>query len=164
MEENTATNAEEMPEGAQEMAISPEDELMYAAIEEAARRIFEETDFALVGVIETIGAGRDVVEIGAEAEAEALAVARRAIAERDAVAFAMVGLGSAEAAEVSEATGEEGDTEEIPVLVVYRQGSDDAQVELFIAPFSVGPDEDGDDGMEIGELESQGFLPESWLG
>lgn len=146
------------------MSISHEDELMYAAIEEVARRIFEETDFALVGVIETAGGGRDTVEIGAEEEAEVLAKARAAIAERDALGFAMVGLGSAEAAEISEATGEAGETEEIPVLVVYRQGSGDAQVELFIAPFSVGPDEDGDDGMEIGELESQGFLPESWLG
>ncbi len=153
------------------MEISPEDELMYAAIEEVARRVFEEEDFALVGVLETADGERHTIEIGAEAEAEALAAAKKAVRDHDAVAFAVVGLGSAEASEVGEAEGgSQGGTEEIPVLVVYRQGSGDAQVELFIAPFSVGTlesDEDGDEGeegMEIGELEPQGFLPESWLG
>lgn len=157
----------------EETAIEPEDEIMYAAIEETARRVFAEDDFSLVGVVQDAKGERQVFEIGPDAEAEAMAKARREVVARNARAFAVIGLGSmeiedeeGEEATEGEAAGEVAGQEagEVPVLVVYRQGSGDAQVEVYVAPFSVGPDEDGDDSMEIGELESHGVLPESWLG
>lgn len=148
----------------EEMTMEPEDELMYAAIEETARRVFEGNDFSLVGVIEDAKGERQIFDIGPESETEAMARARREVTEREARAFAVIGLGSMEAEEEIEGEGDENGQTEIPVLVVYRQGSGDAQVEVYVAPFSVGPDEEGDDSMEIGELESHGVLPESWLG
>lgn len=150
------------------MTIEPEDELMYAAIEETARRVFEGTDFSLIGVLEDAKGERQVFEIGPESEAEAMAKARREVTQREARAFSVVGLGSMEVEEEAEGEipteGEENGQAEVPVLVVYRQGSGDAQVEVYVASFSVGPDEEGDDSMEIGELEPHGVLPESWLG
>lgn len=150
------------------MPIEPEDELMYAAIEEAARLIFEGTDFSLVGVVEDGKGERQTFEIGPEAEVEAMAKARREVSDRNARAFSVIGLGSMEVEEGEEVgEGEEGTPDgggDVPVLVVYRQGSGDAQVEVYVASFSVGPDEEGDDSMEIGELEPHGFLAESWLG
>lgn len=148
----------------EEMTIEPEDELMYAAIEEAAKYVFEGTDFSLVGVLEDAKGERQTFEIGPDAETEAMAKARREVTDRNARAFAVIGLGSMEVEEEIEGEGNENGQTEIPVLVVYRQGPGDAQVEVFVAPFSVGPDEEGDDSMEIGELEPHGVLSESWLG
>ena len=148
------------------MAIEPEDELMYAAIEETAGRIFEGKDFSLIGIVEDARGERQTFEVGPESETEAMARARREVSDRNARAFAVIGLGSMEVEpeEGIEGEGSEEEGGDVPVLVVYRQGSGDAQVEVYVAPFSVGPDEEGDDSMEIGELESHGVLPESWLG
>lgn len=150
----------------EEMTIEPEDELMYAAIEETARRVFEGNDFSLVGVVEDAKGERQTFEVGPNEEAEAMAEARRQVVAHNARAFAVIGLGSMEVESEDEesAEGEGEESGDVPVLVVYRQGSGDAQVEVYVAPFSVGPDEEGDDSMEIGELESHGVLPESWLG
>ncbi|RYG32699.1 hypothetical protein EON81_20020, partial [bacterium] len=92
-----------------EMTIEPEDELMYAAIEETARRVFEGTDFSLIGVIENSKGERQTFEIGPESEAEAMAQARREVTARDARSFAVIGLGSMEVEEDED--DEEGATE-----------------------------------------------------